>query len=301
MNALPVTTVPIDFASPTPSSLTDDDRIRRFGYRDVYRSLPDGTTTIDRVPLTLDDLLHPQVGDVAMISSKHDLERDYLANIFRTRLANVPGSLVLSDTMIDWGGDPPGMRHHSPDLMVLLGVREERKTWTSFNVVEQKCRPSLIVEVVSPTYRANDTVTKVEDYLRCRVGCYAIVDREKHDDPPRLVARVLRGNSWRPLAPNDNGWLWLEAVGVYLSIVDQRVRCIHPTTLAVLGDPVENALTLEFTAGRLEAERELRMLAEDRIDREMEARRAAEARVAELESQLRSLQNAPTNPSSTLP
>jgi colicin import membrane protein len=274
-----------------------EEQILRYGYRDVYRRLPNGEAEIDRVPLTLEDLLHPQFGDVPMISSLHDVERDYLADVFRSRLANVPTALVLSDTMINWVGDTEGMRHHSPDISIILDVHEERDDWPSFNVAEQGTRPAIIIEIVSPAYRENDTVTKVDHYLRCRVPCYVIVDREEINDVPRLIGRVLRGNAWRPLLPNDNGWLWLDAVGVYLGVENGRVRCFDATTLAPLGDYTEIAHELALNKSQIITERQLRERAEAKAEqadearqREAEARRIAEAHAAELEAQLEALQ-----------
>ena len=275
---------------------TAEEQILRYGYRDVYRKLTDGTTSIDRVPLTLEDLLHPQFGDVPMISSLHDIERDYLADVFRSRLANVPTALVLSDTMIDWVGDTEGMKHHSPDISIILDVHEERDNWNSFKVAEQGTRPAIIIEIVSPAYRENDTVVKVDHYLRCRVPCYVIVDREQIDDTPRLIGRVLRGNAWRPLLPNDNGWLWLDAVGVFLGVENGRIRCFDSQTLAPLGDYTELAQELTLKKSQIITERQLRERAEAKAEqadearqRESEALRVAETRLAELEAQLKAL------------
>ncbi len=197
-----------------------------------------------------------------------------------------PTALVLSDTMVDWVGDTEGMRHHSPDISIILDVHEERDNWNSFNVAEQGTRPSLIIEIVSPAYRQNDTVTKVDHYLRCRVPCYVIVDREDIERCPALIGRVLRGNAWRPLLPNDNGWLWLDAVGVYLGVENGRVRCFDPTTLAPLGDYTEITHELALNKSQIITERQLRERAEAKAEQADEARRAAEARIAELEARL---------------
>ena len=35
-----------------------------YGWREVQRALPDGSVEFDRIPLTLEDVLHPQEGDV---------------------------------------------------------------------------------------------------------------------------------------------------------------------------------------------------------------------------------------------
>lgn len=280
---------------------TDEERLLQYGYRDVYRELPDGKLVVERLPLTLEDLLHPQVGDVAVISSLHDVERDYLSALFRARLAPISGALVLADCKLDWEGDTEGMTYHAPDICVIKDVEERRTNWTSFNVAEQGTRPSLIIEIVSPSYRSLDTVTKVEHYLRCKVPCYVIVDREDVYDVPKLIGRVRRGNAWRPLLPNDRGLLWLEAVGVYLGVDGDRIRCYEPSTLKPIGDYGEIVGELTLQKAQVIAERQFRERAEAKAEQaeisrqsEAEARLAAEARVAELEAKMQALQS--TNP-----
>jgi colicin import membrane protein len=54
-----------------------------YGFRDVITKNPDGTTDLVRIPLTLEDVLHPQFGDFILESTLHDLLRDYLADVFR--------------------------------------------------------------------------------------------------------------------------------------------------------------------------------------------------------------------------
>ena len=291
---------------------TDAERLEHYGWRDVRRTLPDGTTVEDRVPLTLENLLHPEFGDVAMESSVHDLERGYLANVFRSRLSEVPSALVLSDCKVDWAGDTEGMTHHSPDVAVILGVTVERDNWKSFVVAEQDTRPALIVEIVSPSYRENDTVTKVDHYLRCRVPCYIIVDRVNDSDPPTLIGRTYREGGWRPLLPNDFGWLWIQAVGVFLGVENGRVRCFDPQTREPLGDYTEivqelariQSLNIRQTQRleRAEAKSEqadegrqresiARKAAEATAEHEAAARLAAEGKAADLEEKLRILED----------
>jgi colicin import membrane protein len=87
-----------------------------YGWRFVRRPLADGTEKLERVPLTLEDVLHPKEDDVIPECPRHELERGYLASVFRTRL---PG-LVLSDCIIDWG--VPGVGNHPPDVSVFDDV-----------------------------------------------------------------------------------------------------------------------------------------------------------------------------------
>ena len=59
------------------------------------------------------------------------------------------------------------MRHHSPDLSVIFGVKE-RKDWITFDVKTEGVRPRLIIEVTSPATRSNDLVKKVQQYAKVR-------------------------------------------------------------------------------------------------------------------------------------
>ena len=62
-----------------------------YGYRDVNYTLPDGTTKHERIPLTLEDTLHPQEGDHIVESDVHDLMRTILGRpSFAWRTADDP-------------------------------------------------------------------------------------------------------------------------------------------------------------------------------------------------------------------
>lgn len=277
---------------------TPEERLDQYGYREVQTRTPDGRLVSDRVPLTLEDLLHPQFGDVAVHSSLHASEIKYLMEVFEMRLATISTSLVLSDCKIDWEDEVEGMTYHAPDVCVIKDVQERRNNWISFNVAEQATRPSLIIEIVSPAYRENDTVRKVDHYLRCRVPCYVIVDREDVDDPPTLIGRVLRGNSWRMMSPNEKGWLLLEAVGVYLGVEGHRIRCYDADNGKAIGDALDWYGEANLQKSLVIAERQYRERAEAKAEQaeiarqqEAEARLAAEARVAELESRMQALQS----------
>src|SRR5207253_1953539 len=86
----------------------------------VTRTRLDGTVEMDQVPLTLEDVLHPQEDDVIPEAPIQEQERGDMARIFRTRLNRVEGGLVLSDCIVDWG--VLGIRNHSPDVSVFDGV-----------------------------------------------------------------------------------------------------------------------------------------------------------------------------------
>ena len=136
---------------------------------------------------------------------------------FKARYAGDRSVVVFSDCGIYW--DIPGLRHHSPDLAVIFGVKR-RKDWETFRVREEGVRPSLIIEITSPKTRVNDVKTKVTQYAQARVPHYVIVDVEKVDGRRRLKLIVyrLQGQSYERVDLDDQGRAWLEPVGLWLGV-----------------------------------------------------------------------------------
>ena len=256
----------------------------RYGWREVMVKRADGSVEFDRVPLTLEDLLHPQLGDVMPQSTPHDRDIHYLKDVFQGCVAENPSAVVYHDVIIDW--HDPELRHHSPDISVLFGVRDPAAERSSFDVAEEGVRPALLLEVVSPDYRANDVVTKVDQYHRARVPLYIIVDRENIEGPVRLIGYRYHPDDYEELLPDEHGRLWLEPLGVWLGVKDNRVVCYDGETGRELGDyasitrELEEALEREAEAERATVEANLaRVRAEQRADEERErADREARAR-----------------------
>ena len=253
----------------TTTPLSEEERTARYGYREVPRRLPDGRIGHERVALTLEDLLHPQLGDFAVESSIHDQERHYLASVFRSQLEDDSTALVLSDCGVYW--DVPELKHHAPDVAVAFNVRERRENWTSFRVAEQGTRPTLVVEIVSPDYRENDTVAKVAQYYRAGVLWYVIVDRERANDPPRLIVRRYQTQGWEVVPADERGRIWLPRVRIWLGVANGRVVCFDGATDEMLGD--YSAVRRELAQARAHRE-----MMESQMEMEIEARRESEAR-----------------------
>ena len=134
--------------TPQPTPLTDADADPfRYGWRLVLRPTPDNPRHLEQVPLTLEDVLHPEVGDFIVHSDLHETDRMYLTAVLRARLEPSRRAIVLSDVRIAW--DLPDLRAHGPDVMVIPGVRK-RRNWSTFEVAVERARPALIIEIVSP-------------------------------------------------------------------------------------------------------------------------------------------------------
>jgi colicin import membrane protein len=74
----------------------------RYGYRYVRKKLANGRIDFERVPLTLDDVLHPQFGDVHVLSDPHGDDCNYLRYVLKDRYVGDRSVVVFSDCGIFW-------------------------------------------------------------------------------------------------------------------------------------------------------------------------------------------------------
>jgi Uma2 family endonuclease len=259
----------------------------RYGWRYVKRIDERGAETWEQEPLTLLDVLHPQEGDFIVQSDPHTRRCVYLYDVLRVRLASDPTAVVLHDVGVDWG--VAGIRPHSPDISVFLGVRE-RKRWSSFSVIREGAQPAFVIEVTSPTTAVLDRSTKVEQYERVGLPIYILVDTiaDGQEAAPRLIGYQLADGRYQTLAPDERGRLWLEAARTWLGVEAGEVVC-YDEAGQPLGD--YQALTTALAAAEQQAaaERQAREEAEHRAAAEREAREVTEARLRTLEQELRRL------------
>jgi Uma2 family endonuclease len=256
----------------------------RYGWRYVTQTGPDGQCIDTEIPLTLEDVLHPLEGDVIPENTQHDLERTYLAIVARARVAGRDDALILSDCLIDWG--VPGVRPMSPDLAPVFGVRDPERRRGTFRVVEEGAAPCLVVEIVSPDTRTNDTERKLELYHRVRVPWYILVDQEGEDGPRRLIAYRYAPDEYVEEPPDAEGRVLLEPLGIRLGLRDERLVCYDAASGKELGDYTRVAEDLAAAEQRAQ---DLAMARQDAERRAQDAeRRAADAeqRIRELEAQI---------------
>ena len=251
----------------------------RFGWRYVQEIGPDGSKVRKQVPLTLDDVLHPQEGDHISDNTQQEHDCTYLASVLRYRLADIPTTVVLNDCLINWG--IRGLRNHSPDISVFEGVSNPHRHWRTFSVARENARPVLAIEIVSPDAhdrqaRDNDVVTKVREYYRAKVPLYVLVDQERVDGPRRLVGYRRGPRKYVPMAQDERGRLLLEGLRLRIGLREERVVCWDADTDEEIGD---------FT----HAMREYRETEAARLA-EMQARQAAEAALADALARIRELE-----------
>ena len=261
----------------------------RYGWRYVRIVRPDGTEGLDQVPLTLEDVLHPEVGDFIVQSDPHDSDRAYLKAVSKARLAGESTTVVLSDCRIDF--NIPGVKPLGPDVAVFTGVRR-RIMWSTFDVAREGARPVLVIEVTSPDTRSNDVGIKVDYYFRGRVAWYLIADVTIEEEGERRIELILYhrvGRTYRLVPVDDRGWVWLEPVGLWLGQTRDaqggfmRLACYDPATGEEVGDYTAISRALAESQKKLAEESRARKRAERRAQSEAKARARAERARAEAE------------------
>ena len=253
----------------------------RYGWRLVPRPTPDNPHNLEQVPLTLEDVLHPETGDFIVHSDRHETDRMYLTAVLRARLEPAGVAIVLSDVRIAW--DLPDLRPHGPDVMVIPGVAE-RQDWSTFEVTVEGARPALIIAITSPETRANDLEIKVDHYARAGVAQYVIVDdarKRRETRRLRLLDYRLEGGTYRLHAPDAAGRVHLAIANLWLGVEDDHVVCYDERGMA-FGEYATVVRQAAEAAERARQEAQARREAEEHAHREAErARREAEAREAE--------------------
>jgi colicin import membrane protein len=268
-----------------PDVASGDTDPYRYGWRYVRIQKPDGTEEFDQVPLTLEDVLFPEVGDFIVQSRLHSRDVIYFKSVCESRLAGDPNADVLSDTRVDW--NLAGVRPLGPDIAVFRGLKRILD-WTTLDVAFERACPEMVVEVTSPDTRDNDVEKKFAFYRRAKVPLYVIADAIRENEHERrlklMVYRLARGR-YQKVQPDARGWFWLEPVGVWLGVtVDPRTGCdrlaCYDQQGRELGDYAAVTQALEEAEARADAEAQARADAEARAAAEAQARADAEARAA---------------------
>jgi colicin import membrane protein len=256
-----------------------------FGWRFVKRPGAEGGETLEQVALTLEDVLHPQEGDVIPETPLHESDCRYLADVFATRPFGPAVTLVARDLLVDWGVS--GVRNHSPDVAVFVGL--EREAGPAAGVLHLAAlggRCALVIEVVSPSTRSNDVVAKMEHYHRVGVPLYVIVDQVQEDGPRTLRAFRRKPDRFVPVEADDRDRIDVPLLGLILGMKNNRVVCYDLKTDRELGDYSRIVHDLEESKRLLEEADRRAEQQEKAIEDQVEARQAAERRANEAQKEV---------------
>jgi hypothetical protein len=171
-----------------------------------------------------------------------------------------------------WG--VPGLKQPAPDIAVVTGVRRKSDPERgSFDVVKEGALPCLIIEIVSAIdseVRRNDYEKKVEIYQQAGIPEYLILDPPTPFTKGRLLwtgYRLGPTGRYRRIAPDHDG------------------RLLSETTGLLFGTDTDGKTLLIVNAQTGE-----RLLEPGvQVAREAEARKAAEERAQEAETELAQL------------
>lgn len=276
-------TQPRRAAKPAPPP---NDDLFRYGWRYVRRKLDDGREIFEQVPLTLEDVLHPEQEDVIPHTDQHENIRFYLRGGLQAHLSRDPRARVFSDLRCAW--DVPQARPLGPDVAVVSRVRK-RRNWNTFDVAKEGVRPTLVIEITSPETRHLDLENKVAEYARVGIPLYVIIDIVPDRKANHIVLYGYQHTSagYVQFLADARGWLWLALIGLWIGAMQGSAE--EPGAV-YLYDSAGNAIGDYTSIVQARAEAEARAAAAE-AQAAAEARAAeAEARAAEVEARLRELE-----------
>ncbi len=263
-----------------PSERIDDEFY--YGYRTIITYDEEGKEIYSYMPLSLDDFLDPQEGDLFMQGSLHNKDTDTLKSIFRYIHQDNPNMAVFSDLKILWGVE--GLSQPAPDVTLVPNVENPDKPRPVFDVIGEETSPIFVLEVVSPRYRQPDRDRKVSLYEQAGVQEYFIIDSWLQGEQVsyEVLGYRLQEGIYTQIQPSEKGWVFSQINNVWIGVNETKDAFFvidAKTNQRVL--PAESRAEAE--TARAEAETA-------RAEAEAVARQQAEAKIAELEIQLRELE-----------
>jgi colicin import membrane protein len=259
-----------------------------YGWRYLEQTDKDGRVKLIQVPLTEEDVLHPQEDDFIVQNDDHTNDCHYLKTILDAHLADRSDIHVFHDHRMDWGVE--GIEPHGPDFAVVEGFPED---WDgqrgTFLLTEFGARTLLVIEVTSPTTRRGDLNAKVTEYYEAGIPYYAIVDRQfQGGEQPRMFAYRAGEQGYVLVEPDEEGWLALEPIGLWLRFEEGRLACRDAECRRLL-DSREVLQEAQRAEARADAAARARQEAQARADAERARAEAAEERIRQLEAELNRL------------
>ena len=232
---------------------------------------------------------YPSSDDQPLAESDFQLEPIvYAFTTLRTHFHPAGRAYVASDMFLYFEeGNPRAVV--APDVFVVVGAPVHKRM--SYKLWEEPKAPDFVLEVTSHSTREVDTGRKREVYASVGVGEYWLFDPTGDWLAPRLQGLHLHEGEYRPLASVtmvDGGVsLHSQALGLEVRLEAGEELRFH--------DPVtgQDLLSYQETLVQMREERAAHHAAKARLQEETAARekeaagrRAAEARIAELEARL---------------
>lgn len=201
--------------APPPAPLEDP---FRYGWRYVKEKLSDGRVEIRQVPLTKEDVLHPQEEDFIVNNEWHHAILEYLWQALKSRSPDRMKMLVLMDVRVDW--EVPQGWAHGPDIGVFFDLQKPHPRGKGTLYVKRTgARVGMVIEATSPDTEDNDFEKKMYEYFVIGIPLYVIIEMPKGEvGPLRLHAYKRGATRYEPLTPDEKGRIWLDTVQLWIGI-----------------------------------------------------------------------------------
>ncbi|MCP3965837.1 MAG: hypothetical protein GY718_05705 [Lentisphaerae bacterium] len=197
-----------------------------YGHRTVTEYDEKGDCRYRYRPLTPDDFLDPEEGDVYMEGNLHERDVDRLKSIFRFHLKDRENITVYSDLKIVWGIG--GLNEPAPDISILKDVTDPEEARGAFHVIEEGTKPFFVMEVVSPRYRSQDVKKKPDIYRKAGVSEYIIADPGLKRGKVSYTVSGYRliGNRYVKMKPDSQGRIRSMTADVLVGTAESDTRLV---------------------------------------------------------------------------
>lgn len=274
------------------------------GWRYETVRTADGKEEVITIPLTPDEALHPEEGYVMPVNTDHARITNDLNDLLGMHYHGHPELTVFADLVFKW--DHAEIGSFAPDIAIVPHVRNPAAPRREFRVAEEGTRPLLVFEVVSPSSRRGDRMIKVRDYPRVGVQEYIYIDHWQRRGQTiwEIAGFRLAGDHYLPIIPDEDGAIYSETLNLRIGIEEGQIWIEDSDTGTELLTHLKTEQARRAAEEQAQAEAVARRAAEEQAQAEAVARRAAEeqaqaeiaarqtleARLADLETQMRRLQ-----------
>lgn len=231
------------------------------------------TLPLPYAPTETADLYPESDGKPMAETERHFREILKNFNLLENHFAHIPDVYVLGDMMMYYEEGNP-RKSISPDIFVAFGIgRKERRI---YKIWEEGKPPDFVLEFASKgTYR-NDLTGKVQLYAEIGIPEYFVYDVDRRYLPTPLMGFRLIRRDYVEISALANGGIPAVTLGLEFHLFDDGFGIYDPEAQ-------------EWLKTAAEAATERAEDAEERANRETNARHKAEAEVARLQEELERL------------
>jgi Uma2 family endonuclease len=231
----------------------------------------------------------PETDGIPLETDWHRRQINFLCELLESRFHDQP-DFFFAGNMFIYYDENNARKNAGPDVFVVKGIhrRPRRRIWAIWK--EQDRYPDVIIELMSPKTKNKDRKTNKAIYEAVfRTPEYFMYDPEFET----LEGWRLIEGRYQPIAPNAEGRMWSEQLGLYLGVcesdympgdTDLWIRLFEPDGQLVPSFRERKEHELE------EKERELDD-SQRQAERERQRAEAAEAELARLKALLKQAEN----------